>query len=439
MRRIGERMAHQSFTLVRTKAIYERPYLGSALASLHPVEVKGLGKMTGDLWWRLYFDPEWLTTLVDNNMGEAAWEMLHIVTHLLRIHGERAERIYAQSKIWDIASDEEINDDINAVRDYAENTRLSTPKGAIHPSMFGHDPGNLTEEYYMDLLDKCEEGGGGEGDGDGGSGDLDEALSKASDGAIKEYDGGSGSCATGKPLEHEQTKPAEGNSPGVQKTKGDLIRRKVASDITEHSRSRGDTPAGWQRWADEILNPQVPWDKVLKQKIRQGLSYASGMVDYTFSRPSRRQGGQKIIMPSLRRPRQRVGLVVDTSGSMSDKDMGLALGSIRGVLKAVGEDGCTVVSADADVHECKQVFTEKQVRLFGGGGTDMRVPIRYFEKLPRAKKPDVLVIVTDGYTPWPDKGPRNMHVVTLLVEDGDAPPFGTIVRRHNGAKNDEEY
>ena len=435
-------MIDNPFTIARARAMFERPYLATALSNLHPVEREGIESISGDLWWRCYYDPVWFMEIVDRDPGEAAWRLLHIVTHLIRTHGDRAARYLAQADIWGVATDEEINDDIMAVRDYSDDGRLSVPDGAIHPAMFDHDPGNLAEVYYKDLLEKCDDamgsggGGGGQeedGDGEGGGKSTQEALEEMSNESMGGHGGAScGSCATGKPLDYEDGQPTgevDESSPGVSQHRADMIRHKVAKDIQDHARQRGTMPGGWERWADGILNPRVPWQKLLQVKIRQGLSYASGMVDYTFQRPSRRQAGTDIIRPSLRRPRQKVGLIVDTSGSMSEADMAMALGTIRGVLKTVGEDGALVISCDASVHNCKKVFTEKQVRLYGGGGTDMRIPIKYFEDLPANKKPDVVVCVTDGFTPWSDKPPKGFLLITLLVDEGEAPSFGTVVRR----------
>jgi hypothetical protein len=60
--------------------------------------------------------------------------------------------------------------------------------------------------------------------------------------------------------------------------------------------------------------------------------------------------------------------------------------------------------------------------LYGGGGTDIGAGLRWF--IDRKTAPiDLLVIVTDCHTPWPDEVPP-FPVITIRVGDGLAPPWG---------------
>jgi hypothetical protein len=68
------------------------------------------------------------------------------------------------------------------------------------------------------------------------------------------------------------------------------------------------------------------------------------------------------------------------------------------------------------------VFAAAQVELYGGGGTDIAVGIRAF--VNRTNDPiDLLVIVTDCRTPWPQAAPP-FPVLTIRVGDGAPPPWG---------------
>jgi predicted metal-dependent peptidase len=66
------------------------------------------------------------------------------------------------------------------------------------------------------------------------------------------------------------------------------------------------------------------------------------------------------------------------------------------------------------------VRSARDVRLVGGGGTDMRRGIQAAIEDLKAK---VIVVLTDGYTPWPDVRPRGVHVVAGMVghERGSLP------------------
>ena len=60
--------------------------------------------------------------------------------------------------------------------------------------------------------------------------------------------------------------------------------------------------------------------------------------------------------------------------------------------------------------------------MYGGGGTDLDVGLRAF--IERTHDPiDLLVIVSDCHTPWPNDVPP-FPVITIRVGDGAPPPWG---------------
>ena len=241
-----------------------------------------------------------------------------------------------------------------------------------------------------------------------------------------------GSCATGQPEPWEDGPPKNGD--GIHQAEAEIIRRDVARQIKEHSKGRGNTPDHWGRWADEKLRPRVDWRKELAAAVRHAMADVAGAVDYSYRRPSRRQGqvgNGKVVLPSLRRPVPSVAVVVDTSGSMSDTMLAQALAEISGILRGLGQrEGVTVLAVDTAVHVSKKVFDARQVQLAGGGGTDMREGIEAATKL--RPQPQVCVVVTDGYTPWPDTPPRGMKTVVALVGDGDSPKWAKTVKIEEG-------
>jgi predicted metal-dependent peptidase len=145
------------------------------------------------------------------------------------------------------------------------------------------------------------------------------------------------------------------------------------------------------------------------------MATVAGAIDYSYARPSRRQSALgNVIMPSLREPVVRVAIVVDTSGSMSVPDLGVAMREIEKIIKGFGKnDAVPVFSVDAAVRARQRVRNVAEVRLVGGGGTDMREGIE--EALMQRPRPDVAIVLTDGYTPWPDIPPLGMRVVAGII------------------------
>jgi predicted metal-dependent peptidase len=77
-----------------------------------------------------------------------------------------------------------------------------------------------------------------------------------------------------------------------------------------------------------------------------------------------------------------------------------------------------VLACDATVGATMRVRRVTDVRLVGGGGTDMRVGIAAAESAhPR---PDIVVVLTDGYTPWPERPTRARLVVAIIGDLGAA-------------------
>ncbi|MFD8738183.1 VWA-like domain-containing protein [Streptomyces sp. NPDC059618] len=137
--------------------------------------------------------------------------------------------------------------------------------------------------------------------------------------------------------------------------------------------------------------------------------------DYTYGRPSRRSASVPgVVLPSLRRRPPRVSVVIDTSGSVSDAELGSALLEVAAISRAVGgrRDLVTVVPCDAAARIAHPLCRAEGIPLLGGGGTDLRSG---FTKALRARpRPDVVVVLTDGQTPWPAERPPCRTVVGLF-------------------------
>ncbi|HOL18560.1 MAG TPA: VWA-like domain-containing protein, partial [Bacillota bacterium] len=184
------------------------------------------------------------------------------------------------------------------------------------------------------------------------------------------------------------------------------------------------------RWADEKLRPRIDWRKELASAVRHAVADVAGANDYSYRRPSRRQGqvgNGKVLFPALRRPVPNVAVVVDTSGSISDSMLSQALAEVSGILKGLGQrEGVHVLACDSQVQACRRVFRPEQVQLAGGGGTNMGAGLEAAAKLKPT--PQVAVVITDSYTPWPDTAPRGMKVVVALTGEGKTPEWAKTIK-----------
>jgi predicted metal-dependent peptidase len=108
---------------------------------------------------------------------------------------------------------------------------------------------------------------------------------------------------------------------------------------------------------------------------------------------------------------------------MQDTQLARAIAELGGLTRQLGYGTDVVVACcDAAVHNVKRAFNASQVELLGGGGTDIGVGLRWFTER-RSGPVDLLVVVTDCHTPWPEETPP-FPVITIRVGDGPPPPWG---------------
>lgn len=423
----------------RIRLAKERPYLASAAWALQTVPKPGLGSMAVDMNWRLYYDPAVLSLWSVEVMAGALY---HEISHLLRNHSERMRCF--DPRLSNIAADAEINDDL-----IREGVKL--PTKPVTPESIGQPENLLAEEYYAALVKQEGPSSANQTKNQAQSyspikketGEVAHASgrksSKAEEGECDGSDsqelprpgsGWCGSCATGQRAPWEDKPPSKESSSGVSRTEGELIRRDVAKQIREHARGQGCVPGHWARWAEEKLYPKVDWRKQLAAAVRFAAADVTGAADYSYRRPSRRQGqvGKgDVIFPSMRCPVPSVAVVADTSGSISEGMLAQTLAEISGILKSLGQkDGIHVLAVDQTVEFCRRVFRPQQIKLAGGGGTDMGVGLEAAARLKPL--PQLGIVITDGQTSWPDRPVRGMKVIVVSFGNVKAPDWANVVQ-----------
>jgi predicted metal-dependent peptidase len=376
----------------RRLAVSTCPYLATALHAMTVVPSNSVLTMAVDRYWRCYCSPAFVAATDVRDLA-VAW--LHEVSHLIRDHHGRARRLMERSRRRDgtepgppdaggplreqlrlnLAMDCEINDDLLQGLTSTDGPALRLPEGTVTPERLRLPRRALFEEYVADL------------------------PAMALRGEVAWLDCGSGAHGGSCPWELD----GAGAHP-LGPYEAAAIRIRVRDAV---SRDPGTVPAGWRRWAEGLGEPSQDWRALLGGALRACLAAGSGAGDYTYQRPSRRAWslGGAVVLPSLRCPLPQIAVVVDTSGSVADVDLGSALSEVAGISREVGVRGnrISVYSCDAAVHTVQQVCAAQEVCLVGGGGTDLRHGIsRAASASPR---PDVIVVLTDGITPWPATAP----------------------------------
>lgn len=385
------------------------PYISHLLFSLRlvPPTSRSVETMAVDGGWRLYYNEDFV---LRQTVANLATFLQHEAMHCMLDHSGRYGQLRdsePDQTLFNIAADCGINHII-------EDSGFSFD-GADQPVRYKNFPDinkNMsTEQAYFILKNKPPETPKKDqaGKGSGPSPDC-------------------GSVAGGEPRTYEIPQDDTSAPAAGEETKS-LVKSQVAAEISLATKGKGSIPGDLVRWADDFQNPKINWRRQLAVRVRAALATKAGRRDYSMMRPSRREQGlisseTVVRLPAMRQPNDpKTKVVVDTSGSITAEMLKLTLAEIMGITKAVGNsEGVYVIPCDSVAYPAQKVRTQSDVaslKLPGGGGTDIGKGI--FAAIESKPKPDVVVIVTDGYTPWPSSKPFGCdNFIVLLTTSAQA-------------------
>ncbi|WP_171899515.1 vWA domain-containing protein [Candidatus Marithrix sp. Canyon 246] len=176
----------------------------------------------------------------------------------------------------------------------------------------------------------------------------------------------------------------------------------------QQAQQAGKLNGAMARMVDHFLQPQLPWRMLLAR-------YMTMMArdDYTYMRPSRREGSA--IFPSLRSSQLEIIVALDISGSVTDKEISQCIAEINS-LKGQMRARITLLACDYKLAEGTPWIYEPWEdfsapgKFQGGGGTSFK-PV--FECVEQMQTPDLLVYFTDAKGEFPEQEP-NYPVIWLV-------------------------
>jgi len=164
--------------------------------------------------------------------------------------------------------------------------------------------------------------------------------------------------------------------------------------------------------------PHLPWQRLLARYLRGPLKsppIPGGFPeDYAYLRvhPA---APDPFLFPSLCGRRRRVGVVLDVSGSMQEQAT-RAMGEVRAL---VSQPDTEVLLVCCDVQVIWKGPWHRDLAIpWTWAGTDLRPAIGALA----SDHPSVILVITDGWTPWPDRPPSAPVIVCLLGTEGPRPP-----------------
>ena len=192
---------------------------------------------------------------------------------------------------------------------------------------------------------------------------------------------------------------------GAAASLDDFFRSALQQGLEYHTEGgRGYVPAGLIEEIRALAMPPIHWNVELGRWF--DLHFAPLERRRTYARPSRRQGST----PDIPRPRyvlgefpecsRTFGVVLDTSGSMSARLIGYALGAIASYAAAKEVPFARVVFCDAEAYDAGYLAPEDvagKVEVKGRGGTILQPGINLLQNAKDFPKDAPILIITDGY------------------------------------------
>lgn len=349
----------------RAKMLIKHPFFATLLVSTP-------WKMTTDIptaatdMSTLYFNPDFMEKLSDDHI---LFVLAHEVMHMALEHGLRCQGRNPQG--WNIACD------------YALNLVLKDSGFDIWEQALCDDiyKGMSADQIY----DKLQQQSKGKGSSKGSGKSPPNAGGMIGD-----------------------ILPPDGNGDPAQEAK---IRRGIQQKVAAAAnvaRMAGKFAGELERLVGEILDPKVPWSHVLRDYMTRVTK-----DDEQWSRRNRRF--QNVYLPA--RHSEKMGEIVligDTSGSIGNDELCKYMAEAGAIAEDVHPERIRILWADTRVAG-EQVFEDGMPidpKPKGGGGTDMRVPLKKAEEY----QPECVVLFTDGYTPWPDVEPDYPLIVCCTTD-----------------------
>jgi predicted metal-dependent peptidase len=157
----------------------------------------------------------------------------------------------------------------------------------------------------------------------------------------------------------------------------------------------GEVPRGMQG----LVEPQVPWQEVLRDLIKQT---CKGSGDSSWRKFSRRHLGSDIYLPhNIDHRVGKILVAVDTSGSIGGVILDTFLSEVKSICDEVRPESVDLLYWDWSVAG-RETYTDgeydslvEQTKPSGGGGTNPDCIPAYIKE--HSLNPEITIVLTDGY------------------------------------------
>ncbi len=401
----------KKLTKARTQLMLDKPFLGNLVLRLPLVAADSWCKTSATDAKNFYYNPEFIDAL---NNHQIKFVLIHEALHCALTHfARRGNR--AKHK-WDLACD------------FAINPLLV--KEGFHPPIdvpiFQQYSGMIAEEIYPMISDNIDQE------------PMDQHLyddqanedSKTSEGGLRENQlekEPKQSSVESKSNDGKQGKNSKlaQQPPSLQADEVEKLAtqwQKNLASSAQLAQQAGKLDGEFAKLIDFFLQPQVSWQSLLAQYMS---TFARD--DFSYARPSRRAG--EAILPTLKSHQIDVAIAIDTSGSISQKEVDEFVSEVDAI-KATMRASITLFACDDQLAENSpwrfEAWDELQfpASLGGGKGTNFNPVFDYIATQDSAC--DVLIYFTDAKGKFPETNPN--YPVMWLVKGKETTPWGSRIQ-----------
>lgn len=382
----------------RTRLLCSHPFFGLLLMNMRFSLDPELSTAATDGKF-IYFGAKFLSELSD---GELDFILMHEILHVALGHCFRGEG--KDDAAFNIACDIVVNSNILLESGDVQTITVRKYGESMHVAPDGKEGYNYTAEEVYAMLPYSAKKSGSQNISSGG-----------------------------RPRGKKNQKGFDDHSKwggGEEKVWIDRVKNAAAVvSIREKSLCRGLIPLAAQRLIKEFGKPQLNWRSILNNFVQEEV------CDYSFAPPDRRYDGD-FFLPDFNEKDEKIKgvlFMIDTSGSMSDDMIKGAYSEIKGAIDQFGGKLNGLLGFfDAVVVPPKPFSDEESLRIirpYGGGGTSFDIIFEYVRSSMNADLPVSIIILTDGYAPFPEeKIALGIPVLWVINNNAVTPPWGKIAR-----------
>ena len=328
----------------------------------------------------------------DMSVDNLIFVICHEIGHLLNLTVDR--RGGRHHKFWNFATDYSINSDLinncdghgkpKPIGEMYYSDKLITPENPKGQAwLYDEKYKNMTcEQIYEKLIEEFKKDHGGKTPEQ-----VEQEMSDAVDEWLKNH------CQGGQLDDHIPQDSMDETDKGRVKAQVEAVQKQMGGQ------QAGKTDSFLER-AFEFLfqEPPFDWRGFLNNYLKAFLK-----SDFTWKKPSRRSWGGGYILPGSNTDKHiKLGIAIDTSGSVGDKEVQEFLGHIAKIMHSFKSFDIDVWCFSTKVHEeTLKNYTKtsqdqiKNYELASLGGTEIKSNFRWIED--NKKKYDVFICLTDGY------------------------------------------